>query len=261
MSKTCILSFLLLITSISGAESNDFRDIEIRINSLNTSTAMYIRLMREVANTFQDIGGVRAQDIHRLIAITDAVIEFSENEVKLAPSSKNYRKQLDSTLKKYKSFISSKQGNELRSSSPQSDKYTNVPFSNLGSSNPQSNKYKNIPFSNSALTLRITISSPLDWEKVTHWYYVKGTVSDPLTEIMVVIHPTEISAFWIQPPVTVKNNGTWKVLACFGRAGMDSGMEFEICAFANPVSYFREGRFSNWPESEARSKVVSVIRK
>ena len=109
--------------------------------------------------------------------------------------------------------------------------------------------------------LSISIKEPTDGLKVTHREYVKGTVSDSHAEVWVVIHPVETSGYWIQPPVTVKNNGAWKVKAYFGRAGMDAGKEFEIRAFANPVSDFREGISSNWPSSAARSDVVDVVRK
>ncbi len=117
------------------------------------------------------------------------------------------------------------------------------------------------PVATNAKDLNISITEPVDGLKVTHWEYVKGTVSDLRVEILVVIHPNETSDFWIQPPVTVKNNGTWKVKAYFGRTGMDSGKEFEIRAFANPVSSLPEGKSSSWPESEARSNVVNVMRK
>lgn len=116
-------------------------------------------------------------------------------------------------------------------------------------------------FPASAADLKITITDPADGSKVIQREYVKGTVSDPHADVWVVIHPVETSDFWIQPPVTVKNNGTWKVKAYFGRAGMDVGKEFEIRAFANPVSALQEGKSSNWPSSEARSDVVDVIRK
>ena len=113
----------------------------------------------------------------------------------------------------------------------------------------------------SAEDLKITITDPTEGSKVVHREYVKGTVSDSHADVWVVIHPVETSDFWIQPPVTVKNNGTWKVKAYFGRAGKDIGKEFEIRAFANPVSALQEGKSSNWPSSEARSDVIDVIRK
>jgi hypothetical protein len=113
----------------------------------------------------------------------------------------------------------------------------------------------------SAEDLKITITDPTEGSKVVHREYVKGTVSDPNADVWVVIHPVETSGFWIQPPVTVKKNGTWKVKVYFGRAGMDVGKEFEIRAFANPVSSLQEGKFNNWPSAEARSDVIYVIRK
>ena len=111
-----------------------------------------------------------------------------------------------------------------------------------------------------AQSLRIEISEPTDGVKVAQKQYVKGMVSDPEADVLVVIHPVETSGFWVQPPVTVKSNGTWRVKAHFGRAGMDSGKEFEIRAFANPEGMLREGKSGSWPKAAARSDVADVIR-
>lgn len=243
MNRAYILSILLLLTSVSWADSKDLHDIEIRINSLNTSIAMYTSLLRESASTFQNIGRVRTNDVRRLIAMTDAVIEYSHAEVKLAPSGKNYRKQLNGTLKKYESILPLKQVNRLKSSGPQSHEYIDVPFST------------------SALTLDITISSPLDGESVNQRQLITGHVADSNAHVVVVIHSESVSDFWAQPPVMVRNNGQWRVRAYFGRRGMDYGEEFVVRAFANPNSQIPEGRYYSWPEAEARSNVVFVTRR
>ncbi|MCP4367296.1 MAG: hypothetical protein GY797_04155 [Deltaproteobacteria bacterium] len=112
----------------------------------------------------------------------------------------------------------------------------------------------------SANDLSISITEPADDSKVEYREYVKGTVSDPLVEICVVIRPSETSVFWIQPPVTVKKNGTWKVEVYFGRDGKDFGKEFEIRAYANPISNLSEGKSNRWPKAEAHSDVIDVIR-
>ena len=113
----------------------------------------------------------------------------------------------------------------------------------------------------SAQEISISITEPMNDSKVSHREYVKGKVSDPLAIVWIVIHPVETSDFWIQPPVTVKNNGDWKVKAYFGRAGKDSSKEFEIRAYANPSSALSEGRSGMWPKAQAQSDVIDVTRR
>jgi len=109
--------------------------------------------------------------------------------------------------------------------------------------------------------LNISMTEPADGSKVANRNYVKGIISNPNAEVWVVIHPVDTSGFWIQPSVTVKNSGSWKVKAYFGRSGsIDSGKEFEIRAFANPTGTFREGKTHGWPKAAARSDVVDVTR-
>ena len=111
-----------------------------------------------------------------------------------------------------------------------------------------------------AQNLSIELSTPNDGATVKQRQYVKGSVSDPGAVVIVVVHPTETSDFWIQPPVTVKNSGAWKVKAHFGQVGKDQGAEFEVRAFANPAGSINEGRMGNWPIAEVQSDVIDVTR-
>lgn len=116
-------------------------------------------------------------------------------------------------------------------------------------------------FSNSLHAVDITISVPVQGSLVDQRQDISGSVSDPAANVFVVVHPVTVSEFWIQPPVTVRNSGEWKVKAHFGRQGMDQGAEFEIRAFANPSAQLQEGKYSTWPAAAARSDVVEVKRK
>lgn len=107
----------------------------------------------------------------------------------------------------------------------------------------------------------ITISSPIQGATVDQRQDVSGHVSDASTNVVIVVHPVTVSEFWVQPPVSVGNNGQWKVKAYFGRQGMDQGVEYEIRAFANPRPPVQEGKYSTWPTSIARSDVVTVKRR
>ncbi len=77
-----------------------------------------------------------------------------------------------------------------------------------------------------------------------------------------VVHPMEVSEYWVQPPVTVKKDGTWRVMIYIGRPGtIDVGKQFEIMAVANPKVKLNEGdKLRGWPEAQWKSEVIFVTR-
>lgn len=109
----------------------------------------------------------------------------------------------------------------------------------------------------------IRITKPKDGSSVPERPYVKGRVADPDAEVWVIVHPMEVSDYWVQPNVTVKRNGTWKVKIHIGRPGnADVGKQFEIVAVANPQERLKEGKIlSGWPEAQWKSQVIEVTRK
>lgn len=109
--------------------------------------------------------------------------------------------------------------------------------------------------------ISVSIASPKNNDKVDYRQEVNGKVSDPNAEVWVVIHPVETSDFWVQPPVTVKEDGSWKTAAYFGEAGQHVGKKFEVRAFANPVGPISEGKSAQWPKAAARSNVIEVVRR
>lgn len=92
---------------------------------------------------------------------------------------------------------------------------------------------------------------------------VIGKVSDPKLNVWVIVHPVGLSAYWIQPPVAVRKDGSWQVPVYIGRAGdIDVGREFDIMAVADPEPKLNEGRIlSEWPKAKWRSDIVTVVRK
>jgi hypothetical protein len=67
--------------------------------------------------------------------------------------------------------------------------------------------------------------------------FIEGYVADSRAQIWVVVHPLEVSDYWVQPPVTVHQDGTWAVQIYVGRPGwVDVGKRFEIMACAKPYS-------------------------
>jgi hypothetical protein len=110
--------------------------------------------------------------------------------------------------------------------------------------------------------LGVVIHDPKNGTGVEHRQEIKGTVSDPNADVRVVIHPVETPDFWVQDPVTVKDDGSWKVIAYFGEAKPEhAGKPFEVRAFANPSENLSAGKTARWPKAAARSNVVDVIRK
>jgi hypothetical protein len=110
-------------------------------------------------------------------------------------------------------------------------------------------------------TLRISIQSPADNAQVDYRDDVTGTVSNSAAIVWVVIRPRETSDFWVQTPVTVRQNGAWRVRVYFGEAGKHVGKQYEVRAFANPTVRLSEGKRSDWPKAEAQSDLVEVIRR
>lgn len=110
-------------------------------------------------------------------------------------------------------------------------------------------------------SLDITIENPASQARVKPRDTISGKVSDPNATVWVVIHPKLTSDFWVQPPVTVDNDGTWEVEGHFGREGaVDSGKPYEIRAFANPAGELVEGLRTDWPSGAAKSRVIKATR-
>jgi len=109
---------------------------------------------------------------------------------------------------------------------------------------------------------KIAISSPCDRAQVAARDFVEGTVADSNAQVWVVIHPLEAGDFWVQPSVTVKDNGSWRVLVYFGEPDLHVGKPYQVIAIANPRQGLNEGQLLNsWPEAQWRSDVVDVVRK
>lgn len=109
---------------------------------------------------------------------------------------------------------------------------------------------------------QLRITAPADRAKVPERPVIRGKVLDPEIEVWLVVHPTEISEYFVQPRITVRENGDWRVRPYIGRSGtVDVGKEFEIMAVGNPEEKLREGKvLSNWPTAQCRSQVIEVIR-
>jgi hypothetical protein len=108
----------------------------------------------------------------------------------------------------------------------------------------------------------LEITAPPDKASVSQRPVIEGKVGDPSATVWVVVHPMEASDYWVQPPVTVRRDGSWKVQIHVGRpGGLDVGKTFEIRAVAFPDDDLREGKvLPNWPKARATSDVIEVTR-
>ena len=115
----------------------------------------------------------------------------------------------------------------------------------------------------SAGQMNVIISSPPDGSTVDRRPIVEGTVSDPTASVWVVVHPLEVSDYWVQPRINVRDSGSWKVQIHIGRSGsIDVGKLFEIRAVANPDVVLHEGKvLDGWPKAAAISNMIEIIRK
>ena len=109
----------------------------------------------------------------------------------------------------------------------------------------------------------IVINSPQDGARVPGQPIVEGVISDERAEVWVMVHPMVTSDYWVQPRVTIRRGGVWRVQVYIGRPGsIDVGKHFEVMAVANPKEALREGKvLGTWPYAQWRSDVIEVIRR
>lgn len=112
-------------------------------------------------------------------------------------------------------------------------------------------------------TRKIVLIAPCDGTTVAQRGFVEGLVADSNAEVSVIIHPIETSDYWVQPNVTVREGGRWKVLCYFGERGAQhSGRHYEVMALIlKAKGQLKEGQlFHNWPPGQSKSQVIEVVR-
>ncbi len=135
--------------------------------------------------------------------------------------------------------------------------------SNRGTPSPSTSASSSAPCPiPSAPGLKIVISAPCNNVRVATRHFVEGVVTDSNAQVSVVIHTMETSDYWVQPNVTVREGGKWRVLCYFGEPGPQHLVKsFEVIAFTNPKERLNEGQLlSGWPEAQSKSQVIEVIR-
>ncbi|MGO9374674.1 MAG: hypothetical protein ACLQBD_21600 [Syntrophobacteraceae bacterium] len=111
--------------------------------------------------------------------------------------------------------------------------------------------------------LNVSITAPIDSAQVPERLTIEGTVSDQNSKVWVIVHPMEVSTYWVQPDINIKKNGNWKAVIYIGRPGaVDVGKHFEVMAVANPKVILKEGqKLEGWPDAQAKSEGIELIRR
>jgi len=107
------------------------------------------------------------------------------------------------------------------------------------------------------------ITAPCNGSSVSPRDFVEGTVSDANAKVWVVVHSMETSDYWVQPAITLRQYGHWRVLCYFGENGnQHSGKRYEVLAITNPRESLSEGQlFAAWPDGQSKSQIVEVVRR
>ncbi|WP_020602841.1 hypothetical protein [Spirosoma spitsbergense] len=88
-----------------------------------------------------------------------------------------------------------------------------------------------------------------------------GTVLNAQT-VWVVIRPKGSNQYFVQPPMKVGDDHTWRGVIYVGSVNMANvGVAFQVRAFVNPVATLKEGDLlHSWPQAELATGIVEVIR-
>jgi hypothetical protein len=109
---------------------------------------------------------------------------------------------------------------------------------------------------------QVTIEKPDSDETEEASVTLSGTLDNECADMWLVVHPLGHANYYVQPKVTIGNDGSWLTKVPLGEAGTGTGQTFEIMAFANPEDELDAGSvLGAWPEAEARSDVVRTTRK
>jgi len=109
----------------------------------------------------------------------------------------------------------------------------------------------------------LRITAPTDNEQVEELPFAEGTVSDANATVWVVVHPMEVTDYWVQSSASVREGNKWRVQIHIGEPGTAHvGKHFEIMAVANPKPDLKNGeKLKAWPAAKWKSQIVEVVRK
>lgn len=80
-------------------------------------------------------------------------------------------------------------------------------------------------------------------------------------ELVAVVHPLATDDWWVQPPVKIEDDGSFRSLIYIGEQEFGKGEEFEIAAILVPRGDFKEGlRLRDIPITYGSSSIIKVRR-
>ena len=99
-------------------------------------------------------------------------------------------------------------------------------------------------------------------EDLTHENEVRSELDRRGLELVAVVHPLAMDAWWVQPPVKIDSDGSFRSLIYIGEQAFGKGEEFEIAAILVPRGSFKEGlRLRDIPMTYGSSSIIKVRRK
>jgi hypothetical protein len=109
----------------------------------------------------------------------------------------------------------------------------------------------------------IEISQPKNKDLVGYRVIVEGKLPVPCNSVWVVVHPLNLSDYWVQPKPSIHEDSTYKTSIYIGSKGHENdGETFEIRVFGEPKNPLQEGKVLNdWPKAKYGSKLIEVTRK
>ena len=112
----------------------------------------------------------------------------------------------------------------------------------------------------------LVVDRPYPKQIVSRRPLVQGTVSNADT-VWIVVRAVGWDRYYVQPPIRVEENGTWRGQVYVGSANKGSvGLTFQIRAFVDPEEKFKVLEdyeryvFNDWPSAGLASNVIEVIR-
>ena len=107
---------------------------------------------------------------------------------------------------------------------------------------------------------------PYTKQTVSRRPVVEGKVSNADT-VWIVVRPVGLNEYYMQPPVRVDYDGTWRSQIYVGTIGKENiGSAFHVRAFVNPAGAFKvleeyeRDVFNRWPDAELSTDIVEVVR-
>ncbi|MBD2702766.1 hypothetical protein IC229_19115 [Spirosoma sp. BT702] len=121
----------------------------------------------------------------------------------------------------------------------------------------------------------LVIHTPHNAETVPRIVAIEGNVSNA-DSVWVVVHPISWNRsyepdggwnkYFIQAPVKVESNGTWKCVLYIGSTNAgEAGVKWQIRAFVNPEQdykslYTSSDLYHQWPKAELSTQAIEVTR-